>query len=123
VDGNNDLQAVLTFTPLGIDSFNASYSGDVNYPAASGNLQGGPIEVTGSDFALTPVQPSITAFLGQQIAVNYFVDLQSNTAPVTFGAMACSGLPAQATCTTNAGSVSSTTQISFTITTNSVRRE
>jgi hypothetical protein len=117
VGGNNDLQAVVTFTPLGSDNYSAVYSGDSNYPTATGYAQGGSVDVTGNDFALAPVQPSVTVVVGQQVELTLFVDLQTNTAPVTFGSAPCSGLPAEATCTTVSPSVDQSSQVPFMITT------
>ena len=95
--GNNDLQATITFVPVGSDSFAAQFSGDSNYPAAQGLT--GTISVMGADFSLLwPQQNSATVAPGQDVQLSLGVIMQSSAAPVTFSSTPCSGLPAETTC-------------------------
>jgi hypothetical protein len=96
-NGNNDLQATVTFVPVGSDSFAAQYSGDSNYPGAKGLT--GPVTVAGADFSLLwPEQSSATVARGQGVQLSLGVIMQSGSAPVTFSRTPCSGLPAETTC-------------------------
>lgn len=55
--------------------------------------------VTGSDFALIPMQNSITLSPGQQSGFSIFVQGQSNyNGTINFSSASCSGLPAESSC-------------------------
>jgi hypothetical protein len=97
-NGNVVLQASMTFVPAANVEVGASYGGDANYPSAGG---GGlsEVTVTGSDFALIPMQNSITLSPGQQSGFSIFVQGQSNyNGTINFSSASCSGLPAESSC-------------------------
>jgi hypothetical protein len=95
--GNSDLQATITFVPVGSDSFAAQFSGDSNYPAAQGVT--GTVRIVGADFSLLwPQHNSATVTPGQGVQLSLGVIMQSSAAPVTFSSAPCSGLPAETTC-------------------------
>jgi len=97
-NGNVVLVASMTFVPAANVEVTANYGGDANYPSAAG---GGlsEITVTGSDFALIPMQNSITLSPGQQSGFSIFVQAQSNyNGTITFSSASCSGLPAESSC-------------------------
>jgi hypothetical protein len=112
--GNLDLQATLTYTINASDNFMVTYSGDANYP---GNTTGsGLITVTGTDFNLTFPQSTMTVLPGQSNSLNLIVGLQSDSPPVTFGATACSGLPAESACSFSPSSAGRTSVVQVTVT-------
>ena len=112
-NGNNDLQATVTFVPAGSDSFAAQFSGDSNYPAAKGLT--GTVSVVGADFSLLwPEQNSATVAPGQGVQLSLGVVMQSGAAPVTFSSTPCSGLPAETTCSISSP-VSSTSTVQVNI--------
>jgi hypothetical protein len=106
-NGHLGLQAVLTFTPQGSDDYTFSYSGDSNYPGNAGMT--GLIAVTGNDFSLSFNGPtSVTVSPGSSGQLTLVVDMQAGTAPVSFSANPCTGLPAEATCNLGSTGASST---------------
>lgn len=96
--GNLDLQGSITFTPTFTDNYFSSYSGDSNFPGAYGSA--GTVTVTGSDFTLSlPAQATMTVTQGMYGQLNnLLVGIQTGSAPVTFSATTCSGMPAETTC-------------------------
>lgn len=107
-NGNTDLQAVLTFTPFASTQFTAAYSGDTNYPGGQGDT--GNITVSGTDFNLTPLFPSLTVKVGSYGQLFMAVEMQSDTSPVTFTDTTCSGVPKEATCSVAPSAVTYTSQ-------------
>src|SRR5262249_28087604 len=105
--GNLNLQGTLSVSPAFTDGYFANYSGDSNYPP-SGSAAATIVPVNGSDFAFTAKQNSYTVVAGGTAFYPLFVGFQSNTGPVSFGANACSGLPAEATCSIGPDPTSST---------------
>ena len=98
--GNLDLQAKITVNPNFSDFYGAQYSGDVNFPAVATSGFVASIAVTGSDFSLLPLPPNtLTLSPGNSGTVELLVGVQASTAPVSFSATACSGLPKETTCT------------------------
>jgi hypothetical protein len=113
-NGNNDLQAVLTFVPVGSDTFGAQYSGDTNYPSVQGVATA--VTVTGTGFGIDfPGQNSVTVTRGQTAQLSLGVVMQSGAAPVTFGSTPCTGLPAEAACGIVPSSVSGTANVQINI--------
>lgn len=92
-----DLQASLTITPTGNDTYSARYNGDSNYPPAFSNSVG--VSIAGSDFSISAEQPSVTVTRGSSNSNTLDLRLESSTAPVAFQGNACAGLPSEATCT------------------------
>ncbi|MBV9182212.1 MAG: fibronectin type III domain-containing protein [Acidobacteria bacterium] len=95
--GNLDLQGILIIKPSFTAGYSANYNGDANYPTAS-TCCATFVTVNGNDFALSAQQSSATVSAGFSTFYHLIVGLQSNTSPVSFGANACSGLPAETTC-------------------------
>ncbi|HLZ42538.1 MAG TPA: Ig-like domain repeat protein [Candidatus Sulfotelmatobacter sp.] len=90
--GNFACQAVGKFTVKSSDPIVSSYSGDANYPAASTWAF-----ITMPDFTMFP-QGSVQVTAGQ--SQNVTITFQSqNGLGGTIGNFACSGLPAETTCT------------------------
>jgi hypothetical protein len=113
-NGNNDLQAVLTFVPAGSDTFSAQYSGDTNYPTVQGVATG--VTVTGTGFVIDfPGQNSVTVTRGQTAQLSLGVVMQSGAAPVTFSSTPCKGLPTEAACGIVPSSVSGTATVQINI--------
>ena len=108
--GNLDLQGTITITPLFSDLYSAQYSGDPNFPSAQTAGFVLPVTVTGNDFSLLtlPQQNSITVQPGGTGSLELLAGLQSATAPVSFAASACSGLPSETTCSISPNPVPST---------------
>ena len=109
--GNLDLVGSIAYTPAFGDYYGAQYSGDSNFPGASGTSR---VDVTGNDFTLwLPPQTTMTVKAGSYGQLtNLLVGLQSSSAPVTFSSSPCSGLPAETTCAVPGGfSYTSTGQI------------
>jgi subtilase family serine protease len=115
-NGNLDLQATVSYTINASDNFGVTYSGDANYPGASGS---NGVTVTGSDFTLTfPSQTTMTVTPGAYGQLNNLaVGMQSGTAPVTFSATPCSGMPAESTCGVAPVSVTYTSNVQVNVTT------
>jgi hypothetical protein len=89
--GNFACQAVGTFTVTSSDPINAKYSGDANYPQSNTWAF-----ISMPDFTIFP-QGGISVTAGQ--SQNVTLTLQSsNGLTGTVGNFACSGLPAEATC-------------------------
>ena len=115
--GNPGLRATFTFTPNVNTSVNASYQGDSNYPAAQ-TFGNGSVTVSGTDFALSVSQPSLTVTHGSQGAVQLVISGQSNyAATLAFTSATCSGLPAQSSCTFNPPTVTGPGNTQLTIST------
>lgn len=96
--GYLDLQGSITFVPtINDETYSAQYGGDQNYPAQSfsNSVQ---IGVNGSDFSITAGQASVAVFPGSSVTGLVMLGFQSSTAPVNFGAAACTGLPQESTC-------------------------
>lgn len=101
--GDLDLLATIPFTPSFSDSYSAQYSGDSNFTA--GQSGSGTVLVNGNDFALSMQQSSMTLTPGQYGQIYFLVGMQNGAAPVTFSASACTGTPAESTCTIGIPSV------------------
>lgn len=116
-DGYTDLQATITFAVTASDNYSAYYNGDANYPASFGGAVS--ITVTGNDFSLSFNGPSAIALTqgGYGQLNDLVVSMQSETAPVTFTATACSGLPVEATCVVAPASITYTSQIQINVNT------
>jgi hypothetical protein len=95
--GNLDLQGKLSITPSFTDGYFANYNGDTNYPAGSVCCTAF-VTVNGNDFALSAQQSSASTSQGISAFYSLIVGMRSNTSPVSFGANACTGLPAEASC-------------------------
>jgi hypothetical protein len=110
-NGYMDLQATITFVATASDTLSVSYSGDTNYPEATSPPFA--ITVTGNDFSLSfSGSATMTVTQGHSGQLyDFVVAMQSDTAPVTFSANPCSGLPAETTC----GVVSPVTYTSTTL--------
>jgi hypothetical protein len=99
----------MTVNPNFSDFYEAQYSGDTNFPAAGTSGFVASVAVTGSDFSLVPLQPNtLTLSPGNSGTVELLVGVQTSTAPVSFGATACSGLPKETTCTVSPTPASTT---------------
>ena len=95
--GNLDLQAKLGIKPSFTDGYFANYNGDTNYPAGN-TCCATFVTVNGNDFVFSAQQSSASTSPGISAFYQLIVGMQSNTGPVSFGVNACSGLPAEATC-------------------------
>jgi hypothetical protein len=114
--GNLDLQGTLAMKPTFTAGYFANYNGDTNYPPAD-VCCATQITVNGNDFVLSAQQSSATASAGFPAFYQLMAGLQSNTGPVSFGANACSGLPAETTCTISPDPTSSTGFVNLRIST------
>jgi hypothetical protein len=106
--GNLDLRGTLTIQPGFTAGYFANYNGDNNYPQGS-TCCAAFVTVNGNDFVLSAQQNSATVFAGSSAFYQMVVGLQSNTTPVSFGTNACSGLPAETTCSIAPDPTSNTT--------------
>ena len=113
-NGNLDLQGVISFIPIGSDTYNASYSGDQNY-SASGPLYIGAIGVAGNDITLSDSPSSISVAPGQSGQVTLVIGMQTNTSVVSFGANPCTGLPNESSCSPGGNQISSTTPLALNV--------
>jgi subtilase family serine protease len=104
--GDLDLQATISVTPAFTDSYAAQYSGDSNFTQGQGNTQN--IVVNGNDFTLTMQRSSVTLAQGQYTQIPMLIGMQASTAPVTFSATPCAGLPSESTCGANLNPVNFT---------------
>lgn len=92
-----DLQAALTISPTVNDSYSAQYSGDNDYFASSSNSV--QVTINGADFSISSGQSSITVlFPGASNTGTLVIGFESSTAPVSFAANPCAGLPSESTC-------------------------
>ena len=114
--GNLDLQANLSINPSFTAGYLANYNGDTNYPAGS-TCCAAFVTVNGNDFVLSAQQSSASTSQGFSAFYHLIVGMQSNTAPVSFGANACSGLPAETTCSFSPDPNSSTEFVTLQIST------
>ena len=113
--GNFACQAAGTFTVTSSDPISSNYSGDANYPASSTWAF-----ISMPDFAIFP-QGGVQVTAGQSQNVTIILQSQNGLSG-TVGNFACSGLPAETTCTfnpaqvtlSNNGSVSTTVTVSTT---------
>ena len=116
--GRPSLQGSLTFAPLNNEIINASYSGDSNYPQATGF--GGGVTVFGSDFGMYAQPASIAVGRGQQNGLQVFVAGETAyNGTINFTAASCSGLPAESTCNFSPATINGTGWTELTITTTS----
>lgn len=115
-NGNYACQATFTFTPpppsvSTNDFFSIQYSGDANYPAS----QSGSYSINISDFWISPDTTQVAVAQGSSQSANISVfPLNGFSGSVGFS---CSGLPAEATCSFNPGTVtggSGSTQLTIT---------
>jgi hypothetical protein len=115
--GNLDLQGTITFTPAYTDNYTSNYSGDSDFPGAFGSS--GTVTVTGNDFTLSlPAPATMTVPQGSYGQLNNLVvGIQTGSAPVTFSATACSGMPAETTCGVAPASATYTTTLQINVTT------
>jgi hypothetical protein len=115
--GNLDLQGSITLTSNYTDDYSSKYSGDANFPSSQG--YSGRIDVTGSDFTLSfPAQATMTVLQGSfGQSNNLLVGMQTGSAPVTFSATPCSGIPAETTCSVAPASATYTTTLQINVTT------
>jgi hypothetical protein len=114
--GNLALKGTLTIKPSFTAGYFANYNGDINYPPGS-NCCATFVTVNGNDFTLSAQQSSASVLAGFTAFYQLIVGVQSNTAPVSFGANACSGLPAEATCSFGPDPISSTGYVNLQIST------
>ena len=114
--GNLDLQGRLTVHPNFTTVYGVNYSGDADYPTA-GTCCATSVTVNGNDFVLSAQQSSQTVSAGFSAFYPVIVGLQSNTSPVSFGANACSGLPAETTCSISPDPTANTTIVNLVIST------
>src|SRR5262249_38301866 len=70
-----------------------------------------------NDFVLAAQVPSANVIVGGAASYQLFLGVQSNTAPITFGSHACSGLPAESTCVVSPDPSSSTGYVALAIST------
>ncbi len=90
--GNFSCQAVGTFTVTSSDPINVNYSGDANYPQS-----GTSASINMPDFTINP-QSNVSVTAGQ--TQNVTITMQAwNGFTGAVGNFACSGLPAEVTCT------------------------
>ena len=109
--GNYACQATTTFTVTSGDPITVRYGGDSNFPAASA-----PAFITMPDFLLSP-QGGVQVTAGQ--SQNIILSISSiNGLSGTVGNFACSGLPAETTCSFSPAQVtlSSTGSVTTTLT-------
>ncbi|HEY6370561.1 MAG TPA: Ig-like domain repeat protein [Candidatus Sulfotelmatobacter sp.] len=90
--GNFACQAVGTFTVTSGDSINVLYSGDANYPQSTSSAY-----INMPDFMISP-QGGVSVTAGQSQSLTIALQA-SNGFGGAVGNFACSGLPAEATCT------------------------
>lgn len=95
MSGNFACQAVGTFTVSSGDPIFVSYSGDVNYPSSYSWAY-----INMPDFQISPVQGGVQLPAGQ--SQNLTINFNSVSGfSGTVANLACSGLPAETTCTFN----------------------
>jgi hypothetical protein len=112
--GNLDLQASMPVNTSYSDYYQASYSGDQNYPGASSIQQS--LTVSGNDFVISALPAAtVNVSQGRSGGIQLFVGFQSNTAPVTFGSSACTGLPSEASCQFSTDPLSSAGYVTLTV--------
>lgn len=113
--GNFACQATGSFTVTSSDPITTNYSGDANYPASSARAF-----ISMPDFTMSPQGwVDVTAGQSQNVTISF---QSQNGLSGTVGNFACSGLPAETTCTFNptqvtlpaTGSVSTTLTVSTT---------
>ncbi|HET9306248.1 MAG TPA: Ig-like domain repeat protein [Candidatus Sulfotelmatobacter sp.] len=113
--GNFACQAVATFTVTSSDPISSNYSGDASYPASSAWAF-----ISMPDFGIFP-QGVVQVTAGQSQSVTIILQSQNGLSG-TVSNFACSGLPAETTCTfsptqvtlPNNGNVSTTLTVSTT---------
>ncbi len=110
--GNYACQASFSLTVSNAVGVSAQYSGDANYPAATGNIA----FVVANDFSITTNGWEATAAQGATAQLPLFVSYLGtfNGAVSNF---TCSGLPAEATCSFNPPQVTAQGSTTLTITT------
>ena len=97
--GDIDLVGTTTAVADFTDYWNATYSGDANFTSAQSVTA--RVDVAGADFTLSMQQSSVTIPRGSYAQIPMLIGMQASTVPVSFGANACSGLPAETTCAAN----------------------
>lgn len=91
---------VLTTLPVGTDSITATYTGDVNYSSSSSAAV--PVVISYQTFLVTPATGTITVSSGQTGALGLTVtSLSAFATNPTYVGFACTGLPANSSCTFN----------------------
>ncbi|HTR67881.1 MAG TPA: hypothetical protein VMH85_19015, partial [Terriglobales bacterium] len=124
--GNSVMQATLSYTPaVNHETVSAQYSGDIDYGSSSSSTLA--IAVAGTDFKFTAPSSLTVAVPGGSNTMLLTIDGQASyTGPATF---ACTGLPAESTCSFSpaslAGSGTSTLSVTTTgsHTVSSVRKD
>ena len=116
-NGNFACQAVASITVTSTSVIDVQYSGDANYPASSGGAL-----ISMPDFSIYP-QGALQVTAGQSQSVTLFISGSNGyTGPVT--SFACSGLPAETTCSFNPTSVTlpsiGTASTTLTVTTTAI---
>jgi hypothetical protein len=117
--GNSALQATLTFAPTANNIMvNAVYSGDSDFQQ-SGSGYTTTIRVAGTDFAFFPGSPTAVAPTpGTRTTMGLTIDGQASyNGTVNFTPAACSGLPAESSCSFIPASVTGSGATQVTITT------
>jgi hypothetical protein len=110
--GYSALQATLQVTITSTTDFTFQYSGDSNYVNGYSN----DVQIGVPDFSIFPVANGVTLAAGQTAQLGFNVNaLYGFTG--TVGNFACSGLPAETTCSFSPTQVTNNGNITLTITT------
>ncbi|HUA16982.1 MAG TPA: Ig-like domain repeat protein [Verrucomicrobiae bacterium] len=115
--GNYACSVSGTFTVTSTMSVYAQYSGDTNYPTSTS----GAATISVPDFSMAPQNTQVTSTQGQNPAATMAINLTAlNGFNGAVSSFACSGLPAEASCSFSPTSVTGTGSTTMTITTAAV---
>jgi hypothetical protein len=114
--GNSALQATLTITINAAESVSATYSGDANY---YGGGSSNSVLIGVPDFSMGPSTNLLTVSQGQSLPLTLYIsDLYGFSGTVSN--FACSGLPAETTCTFSPTSVTGGGATTLTVSTSAL---